>query len=300
MTVSLPPDILSEYPFVPRSLDLDGLRYSYVDEGQGPVLLFVHGNPTWSFAWRNFIKDLSKDYRCIAVDHLGMGLSDKPQNYGYRIDQHIANLGRLVQGLDLREITLIGHDWGGCIGMGAAGCAPQRFKQFVMLNTAAFRSQEIPLRIAVCRIPLFGALGVRGLNLFSQAALGMAVEDSSRMTSAIRHGYLFPYSSWSNRLAVHRFVQEIPLKESHPTYQTLVNVENSLAQFRQHPWLLMWGERDWCFTTNFLNEWIERFPQAEVLRLPQAGHYVFEDAPEQLIARLRQFLSQPRARTEVT
>src|SRR5579863_5374771 len=157
----------SEYPFPSRFFDLDGVRYHYVDEGHGETLLCVHGNPTWSFAWRNLIKDLSRDYRVLAVDHIGCGFSDKPQAYEYRLSRHIENLSRFVVGLDLKNITLLAHDWGGAIGMGAAGQMPKRFSRFVLFNTAAFRSQRMPFRIAVCRWPLVGASGVRGMNLFA-------------------------------------------------------------------------------------------------------------------------------------
>lgn len=305
----LPAELRDEYPFSPRTLELDGLRYGYVDEGTGPVLLFVHGNPTWSFAWRNFIKELRSEYRCIAVDHVGMGLSDKPADGGrmrnrapsalgpqpstltpYRIAAHIDRLCRLIDILDLRDITLIGHDWGGCIGMGAAVRMPERFQRFVMMNTAAFRSRRIPWRIAACRIPLLGALGVRGLNLFSRAALTMAVEKS--LPEIVRRGYLFPYDSWAHRIAVHRFVQEIPLKPSHPGYATLEEIERGLEQFQDRPMLFVWGERDWCFTTQFLAEWERRFPEAETLRIPDAGHYLFEDTPERILPRLREFLTR--------
>jgi len=266
------------------------MRYSYLDEGQGPVLLFVHGNPTWSFAWRNLIKGLRERYRCVAVDHIGMGLSDKPQTETYRIRQHISNLSHLIETLDLRDVTLIGHDWGGCIGMGAAARHPERMARFVMMNTGAFRSNLIPWRIAACRIPVLGPLAVRGLNLFARAALTMAVCDHARMTPRIQQGYLFPYDSWKNRIAVQRFVEEIPLHPAHPSYQTLIDVENGLSQFQQHPFLFFWGERDWCFTTSFLDEWQRRFPQAETVRYADAGHYVFEDAGERMLPRLYEFL----------
>ncbi|HWL09848.1 MAG TPA: alpha/beta fold hydrolase [Planctomicrobium sp.] len=288
----IPTELRQEYPFTPKSIDLDGFRYSYVDEGTGPAVLFVHGNPTWSFAWRNLIKGLLPDYRCLAVDHLGMGLSAKPQNYEYRIGQHIENLTRFIEHLDLRDITLVGHDWGGCIGMGAAVKSPERFKRFVMMNTAAFRSQQIPKRIAVCRIPVLGPLAVRGLNAFSCAAITMAVSHHERMTDTIKQGYLFPYDSWDHRIAVQRFVEEIPLNPQHPSYQTLVDVEQGLAQFRSFPWLFFWGEQDWCFTTDFLDEWQARFPDSNTVRFPGAGHYVFEDAHERIVPRLREFLQE--------
>lgn len=290
-TPPIPDDLRSEYPFEPHSLLIGGSRYSYIDEGAGSVLLFVHGNPTWSFAWRNLIQGLRPHYRCIAVDHLGMGLSEKPRKYGYTIRQHIDNLTTLIRHLDLRNVTLIGHDWGGCIGMGAAGADPDRFFRFVMMNTAAFRSRRMPLRIAACRIPILGALGVRGLNLFSRAALSMAVENRGMMTPTVRRGYLFPYDSWEHRIAVHRFVQEIPLSPAHPTWPTLVQVEEGLSQFRRHPMLLAWGMKDWCFSPPFLEEWRRRFPEAEVAEFPEAGHYLFEDARDELMSRIERFLA---------
>lgn len=279
-----------EYPFASLFLDLDGLRYHYVDEGSGETLLMVHGNPTWSFAWRNLIKDLSRDYRVLAVDHIGCGFSDKPQDYRYTLARHIANLQRFVESLDLQRITLLAHDWGGAIGMGAAGRMPERFARFALFNTAAFRSRRIPLRISACRIPLAGALAVRGLNAFARAALVMAVEKPERMTAAARAGYLAPYDTWANRVAVLRFVQDIPLRASHPSYRTLEEVEAGLAQFRDRPMLLVWGERDWCFTPRFREEFERRFPQAESFPIADAGHYVFEDAHERILPRLRAFL----------
>jgi haloalkane dehalogenase len=280
-----------EYPFESHYVDIRGQRYHYIDEGEGDVLLFVHGNPTWSFAWRNLVKELSRDHRVIAVDHMGCGLSDKPQDTPYTLDTHIGNLKDFIETISLTQVTLLAHDWGGAIGMGVAGRVPKRFARFVLFNTAAFRSQRIPLRIAACRIPVLGPLAVRGLNLFARAALWMAVEKHERMTPAVRAGYLAPYDSWQNRVAVLRFVQDIPLRPSHPSYETLVGVEEELAQFRSSPMLFVWGERDWCFTAEFLREFQRRFPQAETLSLPDAGHYVFEDAHERIAPRVREFLA---------
>jgi haloalkane dehalogenase len=282
----------AEYPFESHYLDLDGVRYHFVDEGSGEPLLMVHGNPTWSFAWRNLIKDLSRDYRVLAIDHIGCGFSDKPADYPYVLSRHIENLCRFVTELDLQGVTLFAHDWGGAIGMGAASKLADRFSRFVLFNTAAFRSRQIPWRIAVCRLPILGALAVRGLNLFSRAALRMAVEKPERMTAPVRAGYLAPYDSWENRIAVHRFVQDIPLKAGHPSYESLAAVEDGLSAFRETPLLLVWGEQDWCFTTEFRNEFQRRFPQAQTLSLGNAGHYVFEDAHEEILPRVREFLAQ--------
>lgn len=286
-----PPDWRREYPFDSHYHELPGARMHYLDEGSGETLLFVHGNPTWSFAWRHFVTEFSKTHRVLAVDHVGCGLSDKPADYPYTLARRIADLESFVTALDLRNVTLVAHDWGGAIGMGTAARLPERFSRFALMNTAAFRSKRIPLRIAVCRIPLLGALGVRGFNLFSRAALSMAVEKPDRMTPEVRAGYLAPYDSWGNRVAVQRFVEDIPLVPSHPSYATLTMVEEGLSQFRGRPMLFVWGMRDWCFTPAFLQEFEERFPQAETLRLDDAGHYVFEDAGERIIPRLREFLA---------
>ena len=175
--------------------------------------------------------------------------------------------------------------------MGAAGNLQERFARFVLFNTAAFRSQRMPRRIAACRLPILGPLGVRGLNLFARAALTMAVRRHERMTPAVRAGFLAPYDNWRNRQAILRFVQDIPMSPAHPSYGTLLLIEERLALFRKSPMLLVWGMRDWCFQPVFLEEFVTRFPQAEVLRLPEAGHYVFEDAHEEIILRVREFLT---------
>ena len=276
-----------EYPFESHFAEVNGEKLHYIDEGSGETILCVHGNPTWSFAWRNVVRKLSDRYRVIAIDHLGCGLSSRPPGHRYSLAGHIANLQALVT-----QITLFAHDWGGAIGMGAAGRMPERFSRFALFNTAAFRSKRIPLRIAVCRIPLFGTFALRGLNAFSRAAITMAVEKHDRMTPAVKRGYLAPYNSWANRAAVNAFVKDIPLRASHPSWSTLVDVENGLEQFKEHPMLLVWGERDWCFTTKFLDEFEERFPRAETFRIPDGGHYIFEDSYEIFLPRVQEFLGQ--------
>ena len=281
-----------EYPFESHWFEVDGRTLHYVDEGHGPVLLMVHGNPTWSFAWRRLVKDLSRDFRVIAIDHLGCGFSEKPQDRDvYTLDGHIRRLMTLVSLLDLRQITLFAHDWGGAIGMGCAGRTAERFQRFVLMNTGAFRSQAIPFRISLCRIPLLGKLGDRGLNLFARAALTMAVEKP--LSAAARKGLIAPYDSWAHRIAVHEFVQDIPLGPAHRSYATLTEVEKSLEQFRDYPVQLIWGMKDWCFTpADFLSEFRRRFPAAHTLEIPDAGHYVFEDAPEAVLQQSRRFLDR--------
>ncbi len=279
------------YPFLPREIEVDGHRYHYVDEGHGEALLLVHGNPTWSFYWRDLIRPLSARYRVIAVDHIGCGLSDKPRKYPYRLAQHVENLGQLVEQLELDNVTLLAHDWGGAIGIGAALAAESRFRRFVMFNTAAFRSQRMPWRIRVCRAPYLGRLAVQGLNAFARAATRMAVAHHQRMTPAIRAGLLAPYDRWSHREAIYRFVEDIPLSPDHPSYETLLHIERGLPRLAAYPWMFIWGMRDWCFTPHFLQRFLEFYPTAEVHQLADAGHYVVEDAHERIVPLVEQFLA---------
>ncbi|MGE0607606.1 MAG: alpha/beta fold hydrolase [Pirellulales bacterium] len=278
------------YPFSSHHVQVDDLRYHYLDEGAGETLLLVHGNPTWSFYWRRLVLALRGRYRLIVPDHIGCGLSDKPQDYPYRLAQHVENLRALIAHLQLSDVTLLAHDWGGAIGLGAAVSQPATFRRLVLFNTGAFRSSRMPWRIRACRTPLLGPLAVRGGNAFARAALFMASEHRDRLTPNIKAGLLAPYDSWANRVAVQRFVEDIPMHQKHPSYGTLLAIEQELAQLQDRPTLLAWGMRDWCFTPWFLQRFQDFFPQAEVERYEDAGHYVIEDAHERIIPRLERFL----------
>jgi haloalkane dehalogenase len=256
------------------------------------VLLLSHGNPTWSFFWRDIVTALRGEFRVIVVDHIGCGLSEKPgpDRFSYRLGRHAENLNTLVEKLDLKDITLVAHDWGGAIGMGAAVRCPSRYKRFVLMNTGAFRAPKCPWKIQLVHIPILGQVAVQGLNLFVKAALTETVAKPERMTPTIKAGFAAPYDSWANRVAVYRFVQDIPLKSTHPSYQTLVDIENGMAQFRDRPVCLIWGMKDWCFTPWFLEKFREFLPQAEVHKIEDAGHYVVQDSPEEVIEIMRGFL----------
>ena len=285
-----------EYPFAPHFHELaGGLRLHYVDEGprDADPMLFVHGYPTWSFYWRNLIQAFSGDHRCVAVDHIGCGFSDKPEDWSYRLSDHVANLEALILALDLRRITLVVHDWGGPIGLGFAERHKDRIARLIVLNTAAFPNDSwggrAPLRIRACLTPVLGNLAVRGLNAFARMATVMAVEKHDHMTPTVKAGFLAPYDTYANRIATLRFVEDIPLKRSHPSYATLAGIANGLAALRDLPMCLIWGERDWCFTPAFRAEWQRRFPAARVHTAEDAGHYVVEDAAPRVVEWIRAF-----------
>ncbi|HVS19282.1 MAG TPA: alpha/beta fold hydrolase [Planctomycetota bacterium] len=281
-----------EYPFASHLLDLGDARLHYLDEGprDGEALVVVHGNPTWSFYWRHALRRLRGTRRCVAPDHIGCGLSDKPADYSYRLTQHIENLERLLDALALERITLIVHDWGGPIGLGFAGRHPERVARLVITNTAAFPGPA-PLCIRACRTPLLGALAVRGLNAFAGLATVMAVEDASRMTPTVRRGYLAPYSSWATRIATLRFVEDIPLSPHDASWSALLEVERGLARLAAKPACLIWGEKDWCFTPAYRRGFEERLPRARVHKAEHAGHYVLEDAREEVLDWIEGFLA---------
>ena len=281
---------LAEYPFTPKRIKVDGGEMAYLDEGEGPVVVCVHGNPSWSYLYRNLVAQLSGQFRLIVPDHLGCGFSDKPAQYDYSLQNHIANLEALLTHLQIKECMLVVHDWGGAIGMGWAGRHHEIVKRVVILNTAAFRSQRIPFRIAVCRWPIIGDLLVRGLNGFARAAVFMAV--TKKMRSEIAAGFLAPYDNWHNRIAILRFVQDIPLKVNHPSWDCLVQVEQSLEKLQQHPMLICWGGKDFCFNRHFYDEWLTRFPSAKGHYFREAGHYVLEDALSEVSPLIKEFLEQ--------
>lgn len=281
----------SLYPFCSQHLSLGDVRMHYVDEGEGRPLLFVHGNPTWSFYWRELILATRETHRAIAVDHVGCGLSDKPAKYEYTLERHIQNLTELVERLELREVTLLCHDWGGSIGLGVATRQPDRIRSVVLLNTGAFPPPYIPWRIRACRIPWLGTLGIRGLNLFSRAALVMASSQRQLLTPAIKAGLLAPYDSWANRVAVDGFVKDIPASPAHPTWEVLRQIEDGLQMLSDKRMKLIWGMKDWCFTEVCLRRFEEHFPNAESVRLPDAGHYVVEDATERVVEEVKSFVS---------
>ena len=279
------------YPFAPHYTSVGGLRYHYVDEGGGAPVVMVHGNPTWSFMFRDLIRNLRDGRRTIAPDHIGCGLSEKPQDYPYHLENHIQNLEHLIDNtLQLPRLSLVVHDWGGAIGMGYAVRHPEKIDRIVILNSAAFLARRCPLRIRLCRIPLFGNIGVRQFNGFVRAALAMAPAHPERLSADVRAGYLAPYDSYHNRIATLRFVQDIPLRRRHPTWKTLNDIQERLPSLAEKPVLIVWGMKDFCFNPPFLDRWMECFPKAQVERLPDAGHYLLEDAADEVIGRVRSFL----------
>lgn len=282
--MSTPPIFIKNlYPFKSNYLDLgasdpshSGPRLHYVDEGEGRPLLMVHGNPSWSFLYRNLILGLKHKYRCIAPDHIGCGLSDKPLNYNYTLAQHIQNLRSLVRRLGLKEFDLVVHDWGGPIGLKIAQEYASCIKTILILNTSAFLSQRLPWQIRLCRLPYVGAFLVRGLNAFARGATYLGV--SKPLSREAREGFCYPYATWQSRVAIQRFIQDIPLEPSLGSYPLVQQIDKDLSLFKDLNVHLLWGMKDFCFSPHFLEGFKQRLPFAKVYPFAEAGHYVLEDA----------------------
>ena len=289
-----PPEQL--YPFSSHFLNIRGLRLHYLDEGpeDAPPVLMLHGNPTWSFYYRNLVRALSATHRCIVPDHLGCGLSDKPgdDKYDYRLASRIEDVDSLMEHLDLAgPITLVVHDWGGMIGFAWAVRNPERISKLVILNTAAFplpEEKRMPPALSLVRDLKIGEFLVLRFNAFSAIAAKVAFKKP--VSKEIRKAYTLPYDSPANRIATARFVQDIPLSENDPGFDILLKTAEHLHLLENKPCLIAWGEKDFVFDNTFLKRWLDYYPDAEIHRYPDCGHYILEDGGPALIDTITNFI----------
>lgn len=283
------------YPFKSNFLELNGHKYHYLDEGNGEPIVMLHGNPTWSFYYRSLVESLSPQYRAIVPDHIGCGFSDKPDPdiYGYTLKNRVDDLEMLIDHLKIKEkLTLILHDWGGMVGSVYALRHSEKIGRIVITNTAGFftpSGKYMPFRLWLIRhIVPFAKIGVLGFNLFSVGALFMAPK--KRLSNDVKAGLIAPYNCWRNRIATLKFVLDIPVKETDPSYQIVQDTQDNLHKLSKIPKLICWGEHDFAFPLVFLAEWKRRFPDAEVHQFPDAGHYILEDIPQKVITLTKKFL----------
>lgn len=277
------------YPFKSNFFKLSsGKRLHYLNEGSKdkPTIVCLHGNPTWSFYFRNLIIKLRSNYRVIAIDHLGCGLSDRFVSKDYRLKQHIENLDSLLTFLRVKSLSLVMHDWGGAIGMGWAISNQNKVNGLVFMNTAAFLSRDIPKRIALLKTPFLGHFAIKYLNVFCKAAGSMA--SVKPLSKDIKSAYMLPYRRAKQRGAISAFVQDIPLLASHPSYGCLNKIQDNLKNINK-PTLFLWGLKDFCFHRGFLERFKEYYPHAETKVYHTAGHYLLEDESQRVPSRIKTF-----------
>ncbi|MEA9785313.1 alpha/beta fold hydrolase [Xanthomonas campestris] len=292
------------YPFTPQRLEVrPGIAMSYLDEGprDGEVVVMLHGNPSWSYLWRHLVSGLSDRYRCIVPDHIGMGLSDKPDDapdaqprYDYTLQSRVDDLDTLLRHLGITSpVTLAVHDWGGMIGFGWALSHHAQVKRLVITNTAAFPlplEKPMPWQIAMGRHWGPGEWFIRTFNAFSSGASWFGV--SRRMPAEVRRAYVAPYNNWRNRISTIRFMQDIPLSPADQAWSLLERSAQALPSFADRPAFIAWGLRDICFDKHFLAGFRKALPNAEVTAFDDANHYVLEDKHEVLVPAIRTFLER--------
>jgi cis-3-alkyl-4-acyloxetan-2-one decarboxylase len=291
-----------DYPFTPQRFEVrPDIAMSYLDEGprDGDVVVMLHGNPSWSFYWRHLALGLRDRYRCIVPDHIGMGLSDKPDDapdasprYDYTLQSRVDDLTALLDHLGIDgPLTLAVHDWGGMIGFGWALSHAAQVKRLVITNTAAFplpASKPMPWQLSFGRDSRIGGALIRSLNLFSAGASWLGVE--RRMPADVRRAYVAPYDSWASRISTLRFMQDIPLREGDAAWPLVAEAGRRLHAFADRPAFIGWGLRDFVFDRDFLAAFRDALPRAQVMAFDDAGHYVMEDRHEVLVPAIRGFL----------
>lgn len=290
--------LTSEYPFQSRFAVTPHGRMHYVDEGAGDPILCLHGNPTWSFLYRNFVKGLRGSHRVVAPDLIGFGLSEKlPDPAAYSIGGHVDDVSALVESLDLRRITLVLQDWGGPIGLGLAVRHPERIRALVVMNTIGFvpdigSNGGPPLPLRLLRVPILGEQLIQGLGLFNRLFVPFGIARDERKPELVRRAYVQVQGTWQERAGTLAFPRLIPTAPDDAVVPLLESEDRFLRSFRG-PVLIAWGMKDRAFGPAVLAEWRKRFPRADVLELPDASHFLQEDAWEQIVPRIERLLAQP-------
>ena len=260
----------------------------YVDEGTGPVIVCLHGNPTWGFLFRNLIARLRQEFRVIVPDHVGCGLSDQPADVFFTAADRIAHLEDLLEQLGVGRFSLVLHDWGGPIGTGLAVRRPADVERLVYFNTTLAETALLPGMIRRAASPLIGRLLTQHTMRFVKLLTSFGAVHT--LTPEIKQGYHRPYRTRDSRRAIWGFVRDIPFTPSHPTAPLMADMVARLPSLADTPVKIIWGMNDPCFHPGILRHVAARFPQADVVEIPAASHLVLEDAAEQSIAAVHAFL----------
>lgn len=291
------------YPFTPRFFDAGGFRMHYIDEGEGEPVLMLHGDPTWGYLWRKFIPALSGNKRVVVPDHMGMGKSDAPDTpYPYLLLHHIKNLESLVLSLGLSDITLVIHDWGGPVGLGFAVRHPELINRLVITNTWASArwpglsrrspgepEAPFPKLIEMIRSPR-GEQFVLEKNGYVARAMAGTVNYPENLTDDVMAAYLAPFPTPESRRALLSWSRDITVNEGDPSWDEMKRIEDNLQLLADIPILIIWGMLDPVLPPNVLDMWKRIYPRARVVVIPDASHFLQEDAPDEVLAAIEEFL----------
>ena len=273
-----------EYPFESNYVELPIGKMHYVDKGSGDPIVLVHGNPGWSFEFRNIIKELFKTHRCIAPDHIGFGLSDKPFEWDYLPKSHANNFEIFMDSLNLENITLVVNDWGGPIGLSYAIKHPEKIKKLVILNTWMWSVENDPYyqKFSGMMGGGFGRFMIKNFNIFGKMVVKKAVGDRKKLSKNIHKHYYKHLESKKDRKGCYVFPKEII-----GSSKWLDSLWGQKEKINAIPTTIIWGMKDIAFREQELNYWIEHWKNPKVIRLQKIGHFPQEEAPEDVIKELK-------------
>jgi len=291
---------LNDYSYKYHQVDLDEGYIHYIDEGEGPVILMVHGNPTWSYLYRNVINKLKNNYRVIAIDHLGMGLSEKPVGADYSLVSQSRRLGEFVDKLQLDDVNLMVQDWGGPIGLLWATKNKNKIKSLIIQNTLAFpinlleeedKSKVIKqIGLLVLRFPVVGELLFCNTNFIIRSVMKSCMHKPSSKRKEVIDGYVYPYQDYNSKKACLRLVRELPMTPMHKNWQLLTELSESIKGW-DVPSLIVWGMRDPIIGFDFAKKFQSLLPNVlKTVKLEEASHFLQEDCPEEIAEAITNFL----------
>jgi haloalkane dehalogenase len=274
------------YPFENKFIQLDEGKMHYVDEGEGDIILFVHGTPTWSFLYREYITELSKKYRCIAIDHIGFGLSEKPEGFNGKPQSHSKNLTELIEKLDLKNITIVVHDFGGPIGLSSAISNHNRIKQVVMFNTWLWETKSNPDAQKIDKIinSKMGKFLYLRMNFSPNNLLKKGFHDKKNLSKKIHKQYINPFPNKLSRFSLLNLGKSLVGSSDWYQEQWL-----NLGKLEQKSWLILWGTKDEFITTDYLQKWKKRLPNAKIKEF-NCGHFLQEEKTKETIQEIERFM----------
>lgn len=277
----------SQYPFEPHYVQVDGGRMHYVDVGQGEPILFVHGFPTWSFMWRGLINDLSVKHRCIAMDHIGFGLSDKPDHWSYTPEAHARNYRKLLDHLGISTFSLVVHDFGGPIALAHAVDNPGRINRVSVLNSFlwSLKTDEHFLKFDHKVNGPIGRMAMTATPLGLNKMLHDMIEMKQKVNSKVYPQYTGPFNKASDRLGALGLAKGY-VGSSQWLYDLWVRRE-SLAKV---PFQVLWGMKDKLMTPSHMDKWRHYWPNAEFVTFPESGHLMMEEQAREVEAAIYMFL----------
>lgn len=280
------------FPFKPHFRQVNGFQMHYVDEGRGEPIVCVHGEPTWGYLYRRFVRPLAKSRRVVVPDHMGFGKSDIPQDRPYTLAQHVDNFTKLLLGLDLANITLVFQDWGGPIAFGFATVHPDLVKRLVIMNTGV-GVYPAGTRTWVSDLEAQGTLesALGDMATFVPRMFAATLMHSTATDTMIR-AYTAPFPDRASCIGAIAFPRDIPVGNDHPSAKTMRAIEQKLDLLKTKPKTVIWGMRDPIFRKGALERWKKIYPGIECHELANASHFLQEDDPDEIVAIIRSFLER--------